>query len=114
MAKSDADQHEGRVAIGESTHHPGAAADLPVEPFNNIVGTDASPVLAGEAAVGQGFLNTVLHLFGGLFQLHLSQLGHHSLGLFTSSFLLSWAWIALSIFATSFTLKRGTAENTLR
>ena len=42
------DQHEGGVSIWETPHHPGAAADLPVEPFNDIVGTDASPVLAGE------------------------------------------------------------------
>lgn len=28
MAEPGADQHEGRVAIGESAHHPGAAAQL--------------------------------------------------------------------------------------
>ena len=31
-----------------------------------------------------------------------------------AAFLLSWAWIALSILATSFTLERGVTENTLR
>lgn len=31
-----------------------------------------------------------------------------------AAFLLSWAWIALSILATSFTLERGVTENTFR
>jgi hypothetical protein len=31
-----------------------------------------------------------------------------------AAFLLSWAWIALSILAASFTLERGVTENTLR
>ena len=48
MAQPGTDQHKGRVAIRETAHHPGTAADLPVESFNDIVGTDASPVLAGE------------------------------------------------------------------
>ena len=30
------------------------------------------------------------------------------------AFLLSWAWIALSILATNFTLERGVTEKTLR
>jgi len=38
-------------------------------------------------SVSQGFLNTVLHLLGGLFQLHFSQLGHHSFRFFTSCLL---------------------------
>ena len=53
MAQSSTDQHEGRVAIREAAHHTGTAADLPVESFNNVIGTDASPVLAGKIAVGQ-------------------------------------------------------------
>lgn len=53
VAEPGADQHEGRVAIRETAHHPGAAANLPVEPFNDIVGTDTSPVFAGKIAVSQ-------------------------------------------------------------
>ena len=30
----------------------GAVSDLPVQPLNDIVGTDASPVLTGKIAVG--------------------------------------------------------------
>ncbi len=38
-------------------------------------------------ALGQRFLNTVLHLFGSLFQLHFFQLGHHSFRFFTGGLL---------------------------
>ena len=41
----------------------------------------------GKITVGQRFLNTVLHLFGSLFQLHFFQLGHHSFRFFTGGFL---------------------------
>ena len=51
MAKPRADQHQGGVAIGECPHHAGAAADLPVQPLNHIVGADARPMLAGKIAV---------------------------------------------------------------
>ena len=46
----------------EAAHHPGAAADLPVEPLNHVVCADASPVFAGKVAVSQRFLNTVLNV----------------------------------------------------
>ena len=48
MAESGTDQHEGRIAIGESAHHPGAAAELPVETLDHVVRADACPMLAGE------------------------------------------------------------------
>ena len=67
MAQSGADQHEGRVSIGESPHHTGPAADLPVHPLNHIVGANPGPVLIGKITVGQRFFNTVLNLLGGLF-----------------------------------------------
>ncbi len=47
MAQPGTDQHKGRIAIRETAYHTGAAADLTVQPLNNIVGADASPVLAG-------------------------------------------------------------------
>ena len=51
MAQPGADQHQGGVAIGECPHHPGAPADLPVQPLDHVVGADARPVLAGKIAV---------------------------------------------------------------
>ena len=51
MTQPSTDQHEGRIAIRETAHHTGAAADLPVQPLNDIVGADASTVLAREIAV---------------------------------------------------------------
>ena len=80
MAQSGADQHEGGVAVRETAYHPSAAADLPVQPFNDIIGTDAGPMFTGEIAVSQRFLNAILHLPGRLFQLHRAQLLHHGFG----------------------------------
>jgi len=47
------DQHEGRVSIREIPDYPSAAADFTVEPFNDIVDTDPSPVLGGKITVSQ-------------------------------------------------------------
>ena len=51
MAQPGTDQHESGIAIWEAPHHTGAATNLPVQPFNNIVGADTSPVFAGKIAV---------------------------------------------------------------
>ena len=87
MAQAGTDQHEGGVTIRETTHHTGAAADLPVEPLNDIVGADASPVFAGKIAVGKSLLNAILYLPGSLLQFHCPQLFHDNFGLLAGSFL---------------------------
>ena len=51
MAQPCTDQHQGRVTIRETAHHTGAAANLPVQPLNDIVGADTAPVFTGEIAV---------------------------------------------------------------
>ena len=53
MAKPGPDQHQSRVAVRERSHHAGSAADLPIQPLNHVVGTDARPMFAGKIAVGQ-------------------------------------------------------------
>ena len=87
MAQPGTDQHEGRVAIREATYHTGAAADLPVQPFKDIVGADTGPVLTGKIAVGQRFFNAVLHLLGGLLQSHGMEFLHHRFSLLSGRFL---------------------------
>ena len=67
MTQPSADQHQGRIAVRECSHHTGPAADLPVQPLNHIVGANPGPVLIGKITVGQRFFNTVLNLLGGLF-----------------------------------------------
>ena len=37
MVEPGTDQHQSRIAIREAAHYSGAAADLPVEPFHDIV-----------------------------------------------------------------------------
>ena len=66
MAQPRADQHQGRVAIGECPHHTGAPADFPVQPLGRVVGTDARPVFAGKIAVGQRLLNAILDFLGAV------------------------------------------------
>lgn len=78
-------QHESRMAIREAAYHTSAAADLPVQSFNHIIGADSSPVLTGKIAVSQSLLNAILHFLIRLFQLHGAQLFHHSFGLFAGS-----------------------------
>ena len=87
MTQPGTDQHEGRVSVREAAHHPSAPADLPVESLNDIIGTDASPVFAGKIAISKSLLNPILHLLGGLFQLHGAQFFYHGPGFLTSSFL---------------------------
>ena len=83
MAQSRTDQHQGRVPIRERPHHTRPAADLTVQSFDHIVCSDASPMLTWEVAVGQCFLNTVLHFLRCFFQLHRFQLGNYGLCFFT-------------------------------
>lgn len=77
MAQTVTDQHESGIAVRRGTHHTGTAAELPAEPLNDIIGPDVDPVLKEKIAVGQGFLNSILHLLGSLFQLHCPQLRDH-------------------------------------
>ena len=81
MAQPGTDQHQGRVAVWKTAHHPRAASDLPVQSLNHIIGGDAGSVFAGKIAVGQHFLNAILYLLGGLFQFHGAQFPHHQFGL---------------------------------
>ena len=36
MAQSGTDQHESGVAVRDTAHYTSAAADLPVQPFNDL------------------------------------------------------------------------------
>ena len=44
MTQPGTDQHKGGVAIPETPYHTDAAANLPVQPLNNVVGSNTSPV----------------------------------------------------------------------
>ena len=79
MAEPGADQHQGGVAVRERPCHSRPSADLPVQPLDHVVGTDARPMLAGEIAVGQRLLDAILDLLGSLLQLHGAQLGNDGL-----------------------------------
>ena len=42
MAQPGTDQHEGRVIVQEAGYHTGAAVELPVQSFNDIIGAAAA------------------------------------------------------------------------
>ena len=48
MAQPGTDQHQSGVAVREAAHHTGAAADLPVQSLNDIIGSDTGPVFTWE------------------------------------------------------------------
>lgn len=50
MAAPGADRHEGRVSVRETANYAGPSADLPVEPFNSVIGADPTPVFKGGPA----------------------------------------------------------------
>ena len=83
MAQPGTDQHKSGIAVWETAHHTSAAADLPVQPLNDIVGTDTGPVLAGKITVSKSLFYTILYLLGSLLQFHGAQFLHHSLSLFS-------------------------------
>ena len=53
MTQPSIDQHKSGIAVRETAYHTDATADLPVQPSNDVVGADTSPVFAGKIAVGQ-------------------------------------------------------------
>lgn len=84
-AQPGTDQHQSRIAVQETAHHTSAVTDFPVQPFNDIVGTDTGPVFAGKIAAGHCFLNAILHLLRSLFQLYREQLLRHGFDFLPSS-----------------------------
>ena len=40
MVQPGTDKHKRRIAVRKAVHHTGTAADLPVQPLNDIVGAD--------------------------------------------------------------------------
>lgn len=66
-------------------------------------------MLTGKIAVGQRLLN-----LAASFSFMARSSATTALALSRDVFLLSWAWIALSIFATILTLDLGTTEKTVR
>lgn len=103
----------GESCVLKTVHHIGAVSCLPVQPLNNIVGIDLSPVFAGKIVISRGLLNTILHFISTFFQLHKAQFLHYCFDLLPSCCLVLFGKDALSILVTSFILERGETKNTL-
>ena len=83
MAQPGTDQHERRIAIQKTAHHMGTATDLTVQPFNGIIGTDASPMFTRKIAVSQRFFNAG---YTGALKAPVRCFGNHLSGKGKSSF----------------------------
>ena len=57
------------------------------QPLDDVVGADAGPMLEEKIRISQGFFYTVLDLFGGIPELHLTQFHYHGRGLLPGSLL---------------------------
>ena len=114
VAEPSTDQHQDGISVRERPHHAGAPADLTVQPLDHVVGADAGPVFAGKIAVGQVSSMPSSTFLAASFSFMARSSATTAFAFSRDAFLLSWAWIALSIFATILTLDLGTAENTLR
>lgn len=51
VPQPSADQHQGRIPIREGPNYPCAAADLPIEPLDGVVGADAGPVFGRKVTI---------------------------------------------------------------
>ena len=87
MSEAGTNEHQRRVAIRKATDNPCTSANLPVQPFDDVVRSNPRPVLRWEFAVSQRLINAVFNLLRSLFQLHLSELLYNKLCLFTGRFL---------------------------
>lgn len=114
MPESGADQHECRIAVRKTAHHAGAPADLTIQPFNDVVGADASPMFRRKICIDQGLFHAVPNLLCRLFQLHGAQFRHHCARLFSGSFLALLRVDRLEHLDTSSTLRCGATEKMLR
>ena len=87
MPESGRHQHQGRSTVREVANHPGPSPDLPVHPFQNIIGSDPYPVIPWECHVGQRFVDSFPQGLGSRPLAQGQQLGYHLLGLFLGRFL---------------------------
>ncbi len=74
MPESGRHQHQGRSTVREVANHPGPSPDLPVHPFQNIVGSDPGPVVSWKSHVGQRLVDSFPQDLSRRPQVHVQQL----------------------------------------
>ena len=53
MAQPGTDQHKGGIAVRETAHHTGTAADLPIKSLDGVVDTDTGSMFSREVTIGK-------------------------------------------------------------
>ena len=61
MAQPGTYQHKGKIAIKETTHYSGAAANLSVQLLDDVVGADESPMLCNDGRLKRDSLDVGNH-----------------------------------------------------
>jgi hypothetical protein len=108
VSESRRGQHQCRVPIREGSDHPGPPSDFADDPFEWIVGSDLPPMCRGIGIVGQRLLDLCSTSSAAAFSFIAFSRVMISAAFACAAFRSSWAWIALSIRATSATLPFGT------
>ena len=111
MTQSGTYEHQGFLPVGKSADCFCPTFNLTVEALNSFIGLDAGPILRRNIHIGQGFFDSVLHLFGGFGKLHKLEFFRYMECFLRSASLLTYAWIPLNIRATAFILLWGVTEN---
>lgn len=77
------DEHQGAPAVGVRADDAGSTSDLPVQPFDHVVGADAPTMLDGIVVqqVRGGFVNALAQALGGFPEFPLLHLGGDLFGL---------------------------------
>ena len=87
MTQSGTYEHQGFLLVGKSADCFCPTFNLTVEALNSFIGLDAGPILRRNIHIGQGFFDSVLHLFGGFGKLHKLEFFRYMECFFTVSFL---------------------------
>ena len=59
VPEAGTDKHQRRVAVRKTTDDPCTSADLPVQPFDDVVRPNPRPVLRWKVAVSQCLINAL-------------------------------------------------------
>src|SRR5699024_4853728 len=84
MTQSGTYEYQGTLPVRKSADRFCTVFNLTVETLNRVIRSDPGPVLRRKIHIGQGFFDSVLHLFG---KLHGSELLRYLDSFFASSFL---------------------------
>ena len=112
VAQAGGDEDQGAVSVGKCSDSPGAPADLAHDALERIIGAQAAPMLGGKLEILERLLDALGDESAAPASFISRSFATTSTALAWAAGRSSWAWIALSMAATSRTLDVGTAVHT--